>query len=127
MPKRNTSITDFLLCMMCVCVHSGVCELGGHVPAIAHVWKSEKDLSCQLYFGPSPLFFHCANQLEIPLSLPPIHGPGGRYCRLFHFLLHEFYGFEFRTYMAKHFYPRIHLHRKAPLLLLFPSYRQQCM
>lgn len=63
MPKRNTSITDFLLCMMCVCVHSGVCELGGHVPAIAHVWKSEKDLSCQLYFGPSPLFFHCAHQL----------------------------------------------------------------
>lgn len=63
MPKRNTSITDFLLCMMYVCVHSGVCELGGHVPAIAHVWKPEKDLSCQLYFGPSPLFFHSAHQL----------------------------------------------------------------
>lgn len=75
MPKRNTSITDFLLCMMCVCVHSGVCELGGHVPAIAHVWKPEKDLSCQLYFGPSPLFFHCAHQLAcvwrfLCLSLP---------------------------------------------------------
>lgn len=38
--------------MMCVCVHIGVCELGGHVPATAHVWKPEEDHSCQVYFGP---------------------------------------------------------------------------
>lgn len=67
MLKHNTSITDFLLWMMCVCVHIGVCELGGHVPATAHVWKPEEDNSCQVYFGPflrqGGLLFHCSHQL----------------------------------------------------------------
>lgn len=125
MPKRNTSITDFLLCMMCVCVHSGVCELGGHVPAIAHAWKPEEDLSCQLYFGPSPLFFRCAHQLACVWRFPCLSLPSmvledaaiadsSPSCYMSSTDLNS----GPQNYMAKHFYPGA-ISTEKPLITTF--------